>query len=109
MDRPPLPHTANLFGWLDTNLPPGQAARLFAYRGWEMRKCSRADYEVACEVAELVIEAASSGPNGVLVHGAVADVVANLPRLIAPLARAGIAYSFECYDERFELIHHVRG
>jgi hypothetical protein len=30
-------------------------------------------------------------------------------RIIEPLASAGLPYSLECYDERFELIHHARG
>jgi hypothetical protein len=105
----PLPDTSNLFGSLDTGFAPARVAQLFAFRGWEMRKCSWTDYEVTCEVAELVIKASSGKPNCVLIHGAAADVVANLPQIVEPLARAGIPYSFECYDQAFELIHHARG
>jgi hypothetical protein len=109
VDPPSLPDTSNLFGSLDSALPPERVANLFAYRGWQVRRCSWTDYEVTCEFAELVIEPSSSKSNCVLIHGAVADVVANLPRIVEPLASAEIPYFLECYDEKFELIHHARG
>ena len=109
MEPVSLPDTINLFGTLDTTLPPERVARFFAYRGWNARKCSWSEYEVTCPVAELVVRCPDGKSNCVLVRGAVADVVANLPQLIEPIARAGIPYSFECYDETFNLIHHTRG
>ena len=109
MDTSPLPDTSNLFGSLGTTWPAERVAQLFAYRGWELRKCSWTDYEVTSGFAELVIEASSSEPGTVLIHGAVADVLTNLPEIANPLAAAGISYSFECYDTAFALIHHTRG
>jgi hypothetical protein len=99
------PDESNLFGSLQTALSRERVAGLFASFGWEARKCSWTDYEVVCDFAELVIES----ENPILIHGPVADLLANLPRIIEPLARAGVAYSLECYDENRGLIYHARG
>jgi hypothetical protein len=96
---------SNLFGELDTTLPKEQVARLFAPFGWTVRKSSWTDYMVRCDFAELVLDC----DHPILIHGPVADLLANLPRIIEPLAAAGVAYSLECYDENRELIHHARG
>jgi hypothetical protein len=53
-----------------------------------------------CSFAELVVEAGSP----ILMHGAVADVVANLARILSPLREADICYSGECYDEGWKLL-----
>jgi hypothetical protein len=100
-----FPDESNLFGSLQTSLSREQVARLFAPFGWEIRRCGWTDYEVHCDFAELVIE----GENPVLIHGPVADLLANLPRIIEPLAVAGVPFSLECYDANRELIHHACG
>jgi hypothetical protein len=96
---------SNLFGEIDTTLPKEQVARLSGPFGWEVRKSSWTDYEVRCDFAELVLDC----DNPILIHGPVADLLANLPCVIEPLAAAGIAYSLECYNANRELIHHARG
>lgn len=103
------PDESNLFGSLDTARTPEWVARLFSPFGWSVRKCSWTDCEVACDFGELVIERDSGGPRRLLIHGAVADILDNLPKIIEPLAGASVPYSLECYDENRDLIHHARG
>ncbi|MBP3961071.1 hypothetical protein J8F10_38105 [Gemmata sp. G18] len=109
MDGPALPDESNVFGSLHTSRSPEFVARAFARSGWDVRKCSWTDYEITCEFAELVIERSAVEPEYVLIHGSVADVRANLPRVTEPLAAAGIPYSLECYNAERDLIHHARG
>lgn len=66
----------------------------------EVRKCGWDEFEISCDWAELVLEADSP----ILIHGAVADVLENSERLLAPLREAAIGYRAECYDESGELI-----
>lgn len=109
MDPSTIPGQSNLFGTLDTTWPPERVANLYGYRGWQVRKCSWTEYEIICEFAELVIHRSSAEPDRTLIHGAVADVVANLAEIFKPLANACISYSLECYDDNWNLIHHARG
>ena len=109
MDPSAIPDTSNLFGELDTTGPPDRVANLYGYRGWQVRKSSWTEFEVTCEFAELVIHQSSSHPDRMLIHGAVADVIANLPAITNPLADAGVRYTLECYDENWRLIHETRG
>jgi hypothetical protein len=104
-----IPDGSNLYGALDTTLPPERVARLFAPFGWAVRRCTWTDYELTCDWAELVIERESQSPHHLLIHGPVADLPTNLPRIIEPLAAAGVPYSLECYNAERELIHHARG
>ena len=102
-DRPDIPSEPNLFGSLDTDLMPERVAALFEAAGWTVRRCARTDYEVFAPFAELVIE----GRNPVLIHGPVADVLANVGRVAEPLTRARLGYSFECYGTDRELLRTV--
>jgi hypothetical protein len=77
-----IPERSNFFGSLDTDLDRRQVAERFRSLGWEVRKCRWSDYKIRCSFAELVVEARSP----ILMHGAVADVVANLDR-ISPAPR----------------------
>jgi hypothetical protein len=95
-----IPERSNFFSSLYTDLDRRQVAELFRSLGWEVRKCSWSDYKMRCSFAELVVEARSP----ILMHGAVADVVANLDRILSPLREAGICYSGECYDEGAKLL-----
>ena len=90
-----LPDRSNFFGSIHTRLAPEDVARLFAPRGWAVRKCSRTDYRLVSGFAELVIEFGDP----VLIHGPVADVSANCHRVVEPLAAAGLSGTFECYDD----------
>lgn len=90
-----LPDRTNFYSSVQTDLQPEAVAQLYAPPIWRVRKCSRTDFEAVSEFAEVVIE--SSSP--VLVHGPVADVTVNGPRVIEPLVAAGLSGSFECYDD----------
>src|SRR5258708_25702106 len=87
-----LPDQTNFFSSLHTQLSRRRIAKLFRRRGWVVRKCGWAEDEMQCPFAELVVEA---GPP-TLMHGAVADVTANVQRGLAPLRGAGVCYSAEC-------------
>jgi hypothetical protein len=100
-----LPDRANFFAALDTTLSTRRVARLFAPPTWSVRRCGRADYEVTSPFAELVVEAESP----ILLHGPVADLGANVDRILAPLRDAGVAYTAECYGVGGELLAELRG
>ncbi len=95
-----LPNASNFHCALRTNLSRQQVAELFRPLATTIRKCAWDEYEVHCPWAELIVEAESP----VLLHGAVADVLANAARLLAPLQEAGVVYTAECYDEDGELL-----
>ncbi len=101
-----LPDAANFFCALDTGLTRKQIARLYGALGWRVRRCAWADYEVASDWAELVIEAEAP----VLMHGLVADLLARAEELVAPLRAAGVAFTAECYgpDPGRELLRELR-
>lgn len=89
-----LPDSTNFYSSVRTDWQPEAIARLFARPVWRVRKCSRTDFEALSDFAEIVVE--SSNP--VLIHGLVADVTVNGPRIVEPLAAAGLSGTFECYD-----------
>jgi hypothetical protein len=99
-----LPDQTNFYCSVDTHDRPESLARLFAPPDWRVRKCSWTDYEAHSDFAEVVIE--SSGP--VLVHGPVANVLVNGLRISDLFAAAGFSGTFECYDERHELLFQRR-
>jgi hypothetical protein len=88
-----VPDGSHFFSALDTPLTPAEVAGLYGTLGWRVRKCSRVDYEVISDWAELVIDAASP----ILMHGPVADLPARAEELVAPLRAAGISFTAECY------------
>ena len=95
-----LPDQTNFYSSVQTGMQPEEIARLFAPPVWRVRKCSWTDFDAVSDFAEVVIE--STAP--VLVHGPVADVTVNAPRVVEPLVAAGLSGSFECYDEAHALI-----
>lgn len=99
-----IPDASNFYSALDTTWPRQRVANLFRLLGFEVRKCSWVDFEITCDWAELVIEAEAP----VLMHGPVADVLANAEKLLARLREAQIEYSAECYDENGALLQEYR-
>jgi hypothetical protein len=89
-----VPDFSNFFSSLHTTLSREQVAGLYGALGWQVRKCSWADYEVISDWAELVIEAESP----ILMHGPVADLPARAEELVAPLRAAGVSFTAECYE-----------
>ncbi len=88
-----IPAGPNFFISLDTSLSREQVAELYRELGWQVRKCSWTDYEVFSDWGELVIEAESP----ILMHGPVADLLARVEELVAPLRAAGVSFTAECY------------
>ena len=88
-----VPDWSNFFSSLHTSLTREQVAGLYGALGWRVHKCSRVDYEIVNDWAELVIEAESP----ILMHGPVADVLARAEDLVAPLRAAGVTFTAECY------------
>jgi len=68
-------------------------AALYRAAGWQVRKCGNTDYEARSDVAELVIEGVAT----ILVHGPVAEPVANAAIVTKPLRDAAIGFFYECY------------
>lgn len=99
-----IPDESNFFSSLHTSLTRQEIAELYRPLGWETRKCSWVDYEIGCTWAELVIEAEAP----ILMHGAVADVLVNAERILAPLRAAGVAYTAECYGKDRALLQEVK-
>jgi hypothetical protein len=99
-----IPDRSNFFASLDTPLSRRSVAGLFARLGWSVRKCSWADYEIRSPFAELFIEA--EWP--ILMHGPVAEVEANVERILAPLRQAGVGYAAKCYDAGGDLLREFR-
>lgn len=88
-----IPNSSNFFSSLNTRLSRKQVAALYKSLGWQVRKCSWADYEVRSNWAELVIESESP----ILMHGPVADLPARAEDLVAPLRTADVSFTAECY------------
>jgi hypothetical protein len=95
-----MPDHPNFYSALHTTLSREQVAGLYEALGWSARKCSWTDYEVFGPWAELVIEAESP----ILMHGLVADILGHADELLAPLRRAGILFTAECYGPDRELL-----
>jgi hypothetical protein len=100
-----LPDAPNFYSSLHTTLSREHVAGLYGALGWRVRKCSWTDYEVFGPWAELVIEAESP----ILMHGSVADVLAHLEELVAPLRACGVSFTAECYGPEGELIREFSG
>jgi hypothetical protein len=94
-----LPESSNFYASLPGATSPRQVADLYRRAGWATRACGWHEFEVRCDVAELVIEATP-----VLLHGAVAQPDVNLDAVVAPLSEAGVAFSCECYAHDGSLI-----
>jgi hypothetical protein len=88
-----IPNSSNFFSALYTTMSREQVANLYGALGWRVRKCTWVDYEVFSDWAELVIESESP----ILMHGPVADLLARVEELVAPLRTAGITFTAECY------------
>lgn len=99
-----LPDGSNLFASVRTGAGAEAVAAAYARAGWPVRACGWAEWEARCDFAELVVE----GGDPVLVHGPVADVVANAGRAMAPLREAGIPFDAECYDAAGALLAELR-
>jgi hypothetical protein len=89
-----IPDRDNLCAALYTSLSKRRIARLFARRGWDIRKSTWTDYEGICPFAEFEIFA----EDPILLSAAVADLEANVDLILAPLREARIMYTVECYD-----------
>jgi hypothetical protein len=87
-----LPGSSNFYAALQGVPSPRDVADLYSRAGWATRACGWNEFEVSCDVAELVIEAVP-----VLLHGAVARPSINLNAVLAPLVESGIAFWYECY------------
>ena len=101
MDEPDqLPDGSNFFAVLVTPLTRQQVAAAFADEGWRVRHASRTSYEVRTPWAELVLD----GATPFLLHGPVAGLLLNAPRIIGLCRDAGIECTAECYGEEGELL-----
>jgi len=87
-----LPETSNFYAHLRSEKSPRTVAELYRKAGWTVRKCGWNEFEVSCDLAELVIEATP-----VLVHGLVADPSKNFAVVTHPLLTDGVDFSCECY------------
>ncbi len=101
---PELPDGSNLFAAARGGATAEAVARAYGRAGWAVRASGWTEWEARCGFAELVVE--GGGP--VLVHGPVADVVANAGRAMAPLREAGIPFHAECYDADGGLLAELR-
>jgi hypothetical protein len=88
-----LPDGSNFFACLTTRASLAAVAGLYRVAGWEVM-WGRSEVEVRNEIAELIIEG-----KPILLHGPVADPVANIDRLTQPLRDGRIGYQCECYGE----------
>jgi hypothetical protein len=99
-----FPEHANLHGILHTQLNRNAVVAFFAASGWSTRECGFAEHEIRAPFAELVLE--SEDP--VLLHGTVADILVNAPRIAEILQRAEISFSLECYDADGALVGQLK-
>jgi hypothetical protein len=91
---------ASLYLSLETTLSKENLALLFAPYGWQVRKCTRTDFEIICDRAELMIEA----DEPILMHGPVEQAENIVPCLLNILEAASIKYQGELYDDAHNLI-----
>ncbi|MEW5928043.1 MAG: hypothetical protein AB1941_11205 [Gemmatimonadota bacterium] len=99
-----LPDGSNFFSSVRGGAGAEAVRDAYARAGWSVRACGRAEWEAASPFAELVVE----GADPVLVHGAVADIVRNAERAVAPLSEAGIPFHAECYGADGALLAELR-
>jgi hypothetical protein len=95
--HPDIPSTANFFSTIESNSRE-RVAGLYRRAGWEVRECSRTEYEVTCQWADLMIQ--SQAP--VLLWGGVAGLLDHADELLAPLRTANIKFSAEFYGPKPE-------
>jgi len=94
-----IPASSNFFACLSSSTSPEAVANLYRSAGWEVRKCGWNEFEATGVVAELVIEG-----DPVLVHGPVADPVANADLVTKPLRDGAMRFTFECYGPNQSLL-----
>jgi hypothetical protein len=90
-----IPNNPNFYSSLYTDLLPAQVAVLLQDAQSRLRTPDRGSFEIISPIADLMIECS----NPILLHGAVADPLENIPRLLELLEREGITYSAEAYDQ----------
>lgn len=90
-----MPDSSNFFSTLTSKLPRRRIADLFVGQGWRLREPDDKEHLwVLCPWSELIIESM----NPTLVHGIIADIVANTERVIAIFEHAGATFTAESYD-----------
>jgi hypothetical protein len=87
-----IPTTSNFFACVTSSTSPEAVADLYRSAGWQVRKCGWNEFEATSPIAELVIAG-----DPVLVHGPIADPVANADAVTHPLREGALQFSFECY------------
>jgi hypothetical protein len=87
-----IPTSSNFFASVTSATSLKIIADLYRSAGWDVRKCGWTEFEARSGIGELVIEG-----NPILVHGSVADPVANADAVTKPLRDGAIGFFFECY------------
>jgi hypothetical protein len=96
-----VPDGNNVYGFLPDGGTPEAAARRFAAAGWEIRKSSWTEYEVATGWCELEL----FDHDGLTFAGAVRpDRVDDLAAVLRDL---GFAFTLELYDDHGVLLREV--
>ncbi len=95
-----LPDNPNFYGSVYSAERAETVAMKFESAGWRVRKAGWAEFEIVSDYAELISE--SSDP--VLLHGLVADVLNNGPRICGVLSDNALEYKSEAYDGEDRLI-----
>jgi hypothetical protein len=94
-----LPDRTNFYMVLNTRASLRAVADLYRAAGWQVSISSWTDITVSSDIAELVIEG-----EPILVHGLLADPVANVDAVTRPLRLGSVAFSCECYDDERRLL-----
>jgi hypothetical protein len=94
-----VPASSNFFASVTSSISVETVASLYRSAGWAVRKCGLTEFEASSAIGELVIEG-----NPVLVHGAVADPVANADAATQPLRDGAVGFVFECYGPDTSLL-----
>lgn len=87
-----IPASSNFFASVTSASSVETVANLYRSAGWDVRKCGWTEFEARSGIGELVIEG-----DPILVHGPVADPVANADAVTKPLRDGAIGFFFECY------------
>ena len=87
-----IPASSNFFASLTSTTAVETVANLYRSAGWDVRKCGWSEFEARSGIGELVIEG-----NPILVHGPVADPVANADAVTKPLRDGALGFFLECY------------
>jgi hypothetical protein len=99
-----IPDGSNFFASLAASTTVEAVAGLYRSAGWHLRRCGWNEFEVTSPIAELVIEG-----DLVLVHGPVADPVANAEAVTRPLRDGAVRFNYECYGQDQSLLVESRG